>query len=167
VSSSARRLVPAAGLLLAVLTAGCSTSVDTVSSTGGAVDVEARTATGTLGVPGAAISGGVGTFTIQPVAVAPPEPGPEQPYLGPWTMARSGERSCAIDLGSRNASGELTARTRGCASVELARVALWNPSPDGVILYDFERKPVATLTRRGPALYEGPLADGRTVTLWR
>jgi hypothetical protein len=155
-------------LFLAALAGGCSTSVDTASGTDGTVDVTSQTTSGSIGVPGLSVGGGVGTVSIVP-ATAPPAtpPGPEQAYLGPWTLARSGDRSCAIDLGSRNAGGELTARTRGCGTVELARIALWNPQPDGLILYDFEGKPVANLSRRGPALYEGALADGRPITLWR
>jgi hypothetical protein len=156
-------------LILGLSVAGCSGSVDRASGTGGGVAVSSETATGSLGVPGAVIGGGIGVVTIAPApaALAPPAPGPEQPLLGPWTLARSGDRGCSIDLGSRNAAGDLPARTRGCATVDLARIALWAPTPDGLVLYDFERRPAATLRQSGPFLFEGALADGRPVTLWR
>jgi hypothetical protein len=156
-------------LILGVPVAGCSGSLNQASGTGSGVAVTSETATGSLGVPGAVIGGGVGLVTIAPapVALTPPAPGPEQPLLGPWTLARSGDRGCTIDLGSRNAAGDLPARTRGCATVDLARIALWAPTPDGLILYDFERRPAATLRQGGPFLFEGTLADGRPVTLWR
>lgn len=158
------RLAP---LLLAAALAqtACSSSSETTTVGGTTVSTQS----GDVGVGGSlgGISAGIGTATI----TAGPPPTAEdrrvQPLLGSWTLARAGDRVCTVDLGSRGASGDYTAKTRRCASVELARIAFWQPLPDGIALIDFERRPVVTLRSTAPGIFEGPLGDGVRLTLWR
>jgi hypothetical protein len=82
-------------------------------------------------------------------------------------LARSGDRVCTVDLGSKNAAGEYTAKTRRCNSVELARIAVWQPGERTIELFDFDRRPVVRLEAAGQGVYEGVLADGNRLTLWR
>lgn len=158
-ASSIRTVALGAGIALAV--AGCSGGrTETVRADGARVTADVRE--GAIEAPGVSIGGGVAAVTVE----APPAPDPLQAMFGPWTLARSGDRVCTIDLGSRNAVGDYTAKTRRCASIELARIALWSPTGDGLVLYDFERRPVIVFRRGGDDLYEGQLL-GQAVTLWR
>jgi hypothetical protein len=100
------------------------------------------------------------------VDIASRMPDPAQAWFGPWTLARSGDRVCTVVLGARNAAGDYVARTRACVTVDLARIAFWVPTGEGIRLYDFERRPVVEFRRAGTALYEGLLGEAR-VTLWR
>lgn len=149
-------------LILASLLAGCSSSSNTAEVAGATVTANATTAS--VGGPVGGISAGVGSVAV---ALPAPEDLAAQSLFGPWTLARSGDRVCTVDLGSRNAIGDFTAKTRRCSSVELARIALWKPADDGVILFDFERRPVVALKPTGPGAYEGALADGLRLTMWR
>lgn len=161
------RFVPV--LLLVAGLAGCGTSSDTV--TVGGATVAADTAGAGLSSPLGGIGGGVGVATVTPV-VPPPtalrvvDPAVQRLY-GPWTLARAGDRVCTVDLGSPNAAGVFVAKTRNCMSVELARIARWERVPEGILLYDFEQRPVVRFAARGPDLFEGALFDGTVVTLWR
>jgi hypothetical protein len=103
------------------------------------------------------------------LAISPTPAGTADPalaVLGSWTLARSGDRVCTVELGSRNAAGEYTAKTRNCGSVELARIAFWKPLTGGLVLFDFERRPVVIFRTAGADLYEGEIAAVK-VTLWR
>ncbi|HUG61993.1 MAG TPA: AprI/Inh family metalloprotease inhibitor [Methylomirabilota bacterium] len=156
------RTLPAAPFLLvgALGLSACASSTETATVDGVAVSTGASTAE--FSAPGASIGGGVGFVTLSSPA---PEPAPA--VLGPWTMARAGDPVCTVDLGSRNAAGDFTAKTRRCTSVELARIAFWTPTPDGLVLYDFDRRPVVSFRRSGPDLFEGVVTEGSRVTLWR
>ena len=156
---SLRRFV----LLLTVLgAAGCSSGGETAS-------VEAPGVSASAG--GAGVSGPLGGVGVGVVTATVAPPSPEETaasaLLDPWTLARSGDRVCSVDLGSRNAAGERGARTRNCMSVELARIAFWTVAGQRVVLYDFERRPVVALDATGPGAYEGAMADGTRLTLWR
>ncbi len=87
--------------------------------------------------------------------------------VGPWTLARDGDRVCTVSLAPRGPTGDLTARTERCTSVELARIAYWAPAEPGLVLYDFDRRPVVSLAPAAPGAYEGSLAGGTRLTLWR
>ncbi|WP_181705246.1 AprI/Inh family metalloprotease inhibitor [Chthonobacter rhizosphaerae] len=132
-----------------------------------AAEIRAEGAGASLGTPVGGVGAGVGaaTFTapVSPTAAASPPP----ELFGPWTLARSGSRGCSVTLGSQNAVGDYTARTRGCETLPLARVALWTPVDDGLVMFDFSRAPVVALRPAGRNVYEGRLADGSAVTLWR
>jgi hypothetical protein len=158
-----------APVIAGCLLAGCGSSgtTTTASTEVGGATVTAETASGDLTGPVGSIGGSVGVVTVTP-AEPPPAPDPAQALFGAWTLARAGDRVCTVDLGSLNAVGDYTAKTRRCTSVELARIALWQPTgTDGILLYDFERRPVVAFRRTGPDLYEGVLAGGPRVTLWR
>jgi hypothetical protein len=152
----------ALALILATTVAGCSSSSGTADVAG--ATVAANSATASVGGPAGGLSAGIATVQV---AVPAPEDLAAQPLFGPWTLARSGDRVCTVDLGSRNAVGDFTAKTRRCSSVELARIALWKPLDDGLVLYDFERRPVVALRPTGPGAFEGALADGLRLTMWR
>lgn len=154
-----RCLPTACVVLLSLLAAGCSSGSGT--ATVGDTTVSAAASGGSLSAPGLSVGGGVGVVTIETAE------DPAQGLYGPWTLARSGDRVCTIDLGSKNAAGDYTAKTRRCASVDLARIAIWTPTPDGLVLYDFERRPVVAFRQSAPDLFEGLLAGEIRVTLWR
>lgn len=141
--------------------AGCATATQIVSLPGATASVETAE-TGVAG-PFGSVGAGVASFAV---AIDPADQR-AQPYIGPWTLVRSGDRVCEVDLGSRTAAGRFAAKTRRCMSVDLARIATWQPLADGVVLYDFEDRPVVTLVRNPGGVYEGPLADGTRLTLWR
>jgi hypothetical protein len=149
-------------LLTASVLAGCASSSGT-AEVGGATVSASSTAAGVSG-PLGGVTAGVGTVSV---TVPSPEEQAAQALFGPWTLARSGDRVCTVDLGSRNAVGDYTAKTRSCSSVELARIALWELAAGGLVLFDFERRPVVTLKPTGPGAYEGAMADGGRLTLWR
>ena len=153
------RTTAALALAVALGLSGCGTSSDTAEV--GGTRIESSTASGGLSAPGVSIGGTAGVVTLAPA------PDPAQELFGPWTLARSGDTVCTVDLGSRNAVGDYSAKTRRCSSVELARIALWTPSAGGLTLYDFERRPVVALRQVGPNLYEGSTSGGMRVTLWR
>ncbi len=147
---------------LALVLAGCSSSSQTVASDDAVVTVD----TSSVGLGGSlgGISAGVGSAFISTPA---PDEDQMQALFGPWTLARSGDRVCTVDLGSKNAAGEYTAKTRRCNSVELARIAVWQPGERTIELFDFDRRPVVRLEAAGQGVYEGVLADGNRLTLWR
>ena len=147
-------------LSAAVLLAGCSQSVTGIEANG--LAPTESTASAALTASGVTAEGDI-------AAVAPASADVEraQALFGPWTLARSGTPGCTVDLGSPNAVGEFTARTRRCTTVDLARIAIWTPVDQGLVLYDFERRPVVALAPAGLGLYEGQLWDGTRVTLFR
>lgn len=155
-------------ILRAVLLAPVLAALCGCASGGGTAEVDGTTVTATTSSAGLAgplggVGVGVGTVELAPA----PAPDPAAGLFGPWTLARAGDRVCMVDLGSRNAVGDHTAKTRRCTSVELARIALWTPTPDGLVLYDFERRPVVTLVAQPTGVYEGAMVDGTRLTLWR
>ncbi|WP_181701935.1 AprI/Inh family metalloprotease inhibitor [Chthonobacter albigriseus] len=164
----------AAGAITAVLLlAGCQSIGWGRSDTTGTViagqtqaEISATAAGGSIGVGPASAGVGIGVATLSasqaPIALEPPPS-----LLGSWRLARTGERSCAIELGRRNPVGDFNARTRDCPDRTLAGIGLWSATPDEIALYDFQRNPVARLRQESPGLYQGTLADGRPVTVWR
>lgn len=159
---SSRRIALA---FAALALAGCSTATRT--ATVGPLTAETRTATAGVSGPLGTVDAGlvVGSIT------APPPPAPEDPaiagLMGPWTLARDGDRVCAVTLGARNPSGDLSARTERCTSVELARTAFWTTDADGLVLYDFDRRPIVALAPIAGGAYEGTLPGGTRLTFWR
>ncbi|WP_075216612.1 AprI/Inh family metalloprotease inhibitor [Mongoliimonas terrestris] len=135
----------------------------------GPVAVQTDTATGSIGGPAGGLSASVGTARfsapVRPAAFS--RTADPQVLFGPWTLARSGDRGCAISLGSPNAVGDYTARTRGCEALPLASIALWAPVDDGLVAFDLNRQPILALRPTGPDVFTGRLPDGTSVTLWR
>lgn len=138
---------------------GCTTTSTTTAV--GPATVTTDAVTGELSGPLGGVGVGAGAATLS-------VPSDSEPQFGRWTLARAGDAVCSVELGGPNAVGDNRARTRNCKSVELARIALWMPQPDGgLVLYDFERRAVVTLRKVDDDLFEGRLWDGVKVTLWR
>ena len=148
-------------LLPLIPLAGCGTM--RTSATAPGVTAEAETAGVGASGPLGSIGAGVASFAVS----IDPDERLAQPFIGPWTLVRSGDRVCEVDLGSRNAAGRFAAKTRRCMSIDLARIATWQPMENGVVLYDFEDRAVVTLAQGPGGAYEGPLNDGTRLTLWR
>lgn len=155
------KTVNLSAVVVATMLTACGTSSESFSVPGATATVD--TSSAELSGPVGGLSAGVSTFavTIDPMEQR------AQGFIGPWTLVRSGDRVCEVDLGSRNSAGRYAAKTRRCTSVELARIATWQPLADGVVLYDFEERPVVTLVRGPGGAFEGPLSDGTRLTLWR
>ncbi len=149
-----------------LLVSACSTATETAT----VGPVTAQTTTASAGLSGSAGEVGAGLI-VGSISTAAPTPPPLDPALmplvGPWTLARDGDRVCNVSLGPPSVSGDLTARTERCTSVELARIAYWAPAGEGIVLLDFDHRPVVTMAPTAPGAYEGSLAGGTRLTLWR
>lgn len=154
-------------LFAVVALSACSTGAADVAVGDTAVSTDGAGSSGPLGTVGIGVAAATATATVETAAApsAPPDAGAR--FVGAWTLARSGDRVCTVELAARTAAGARLARTRLCRAVELARIAAWAPAGDGVVLYDFDDRPVVALAAVPGGAFEGATADGIRLTLWR
>lgn len=117
--------------------------------------------------------------TPPPAAEATPEPTPvaapppEQQLavtrgdvVGGWAIESGGER-CQLFLVLTGWTGGYRASTRGCSSPELKSVSAWSLEGKTIVLKDTAAAPFATLYATTPGRFEGSLANGTPVSVYR
>jgi hypothetical protein len=105
----------------------------------------------------------------EPAALPPPEQQlaiDRSQLLGGWTIESGGER-CQLFMVLTGWSGGYRASTRGCQSPELKGVSAWNLAGKEITLKDSATAPVATLYATEATRFNGRLATGAAVSVYR
>lgn len=104
-----------------------------------------------------------------PAALPPPEQQlavQRSDLLGGWAIEAGGDR-CQLFMVLTGWTGGYRASTRGCSSADLKGISAWDLTGKTIVLKDTAAAPLATLYATAPGRFEGSLASGAAVTVFR